>query len=290
MEISINKNITNVVIVITINLIILSAILFAILQFIYPLYKSIIIECSISIFIHLVLIVFSNKILLKLNYVSKLPLEHERRIKPILQSISSNLEIPIPTIYYINDKNINSISIGRSIKKSSICLTKGCFEKLNDSELEYLLTYEMIKILKRDTSLATISTVTFGYLIILSDKFFRSIFRAVQKRGRESESFMKLLLTTLFVFFTPINVKIIHLFVNKNLELINDKEAIKITEKSISAANTLQKCIETNDLNIIYSRACANMFFVNPLIKQKTSKKFSYHIDLNKRIENIKKI
>lgn len=255
-------------------------------EFYYTLYLCI----ALSVFINVILIVSSNLILLKLNDAKKLPLEYSNRLETLIKELSNRYGIKTPEIKLLDVGTINSLSIGLSSDKSYILLTKGTLDNLNHDELEYILSYEILKISKRQTSLYTILTCTIGLIVILSDIFFRSIYRAIEKRGKESESFMRLLLTTIFLILAPLFTWIIQLFIPKSNDLLNDKLYLNITNKPLPMISTLKKAQEINKLNNMFSRACTNMFFVNPLVGQKVSKRFSYHTSISKRIEYIKNI
>lgn len=101
---------------------------------------------------------------------------------------------------------------------------------------------------------------------------------------------MRLLLTTIFLILAPLFTWIIQLFIPKSNDLLNDKLYLNITNRPLPMISTLNKSHEINKLNNMFSRACTNMFFVNPLVGQKVSKRFSYHTNITKRIEYIKNI
>lgn len=290
MEKIINKNIRNTAIIILINIMLLGLIVLGISLIFESLINSIIIAITFSIMFNILLIISSNSILLKLNGITKISNTELNKIDKIVTDISNRLAITKPTICLLPDNNINSLSIGRSVNKSFLCISKGALSLLTHNELEYMCTFEMLKILKRATALSTISTVTLGFIPILSDKFFRTVFKGIQKRGKESESLMRLLITTFFLIFAPIFNKIIFAFYQKNINSTTDNEVFYLTNSTNYAISTLSKTLENNKLNIIYSRACANMFLVNPLVGQKVSKKFCYTETIENRIEKLKKL
>ena len=148
-------------------------------HFYYTLYLCI----ALSIFINTILILTSNIILLKLNDAKKLPLEYSNKLETMIKELSNKYGIKTPEIRLLDVGTINSLSIGLSSDKSYILITKGALDNLNHDELEYLLSYEILKISKRQTSLYTILTCTLGLIVILSDIFFRSIYKAIEKRG-----------------------------------------------------------------------------------------------------------
>ncbi|MBE5822309.1 MAG: hypothetical protein E7311_06990 [Clostridiales bacterium] len=290
MEKIINNNIRNTSIVILINILIVGVLVFGISLIFEPLFNSIVIGIIFSIMINLLLIISSNYILLKLNGITKISNTELNKIDKMVTEIAKKLDINKPNICLLPDNNINSISIGRGVNKSFLCISKGALDLLTNNELEYICTFEMLKILKRATSFNTISTVTLGFIPILSDKFFRTVFKGIQKKGKESESLMRLLVTTFFLIFAPIFNKIIFALSQKNINSITDNDVFYITNSTNYAISTLNKSLENNKLNIMYSRACANMFFVNPLIGQKVSKKFCFTETIESRIEKLKKL
>lgn len=290
MEKIINRNIRKTAIIVLINIILVGILVFGISLIFKPLLNSIIIAITFSIMLNILLIISSNNLLLKLNGITKIPNTEFNKIDKIVTDISQRLAISKPTVCLLPDNNINSLSIGKSANKSFLCISKGALDLLTPNELEYICTFEMLKILKRSTSLSTMSTVTLGFIPILSDKFFRTVFKGIQKKGKESESLMRLLITTFFLIFGPLFNKAIFTFYQKNINSSTDNEVFYITNSTNYAISTLLKALENNKLNIMYSRACANMFLVNPLIGQKVSKKFCYVESIENRIEKLKKL
>ncbi len=287
----VKSNINKTVIGVFINILLVFILLYTFSSmlgsdFYYTLYLC----AFLSIFFNIILIIFSNTILLKLNNAKKLPLEYSNKLQYLLDDLSDKYGIEKSNIKLMDFDSINILSIGTSADKSNILITKGAFDNLSIDELEYIISYEMLKISKRETCLYTILTCTLGLIVIISDIFFRSIYKAIEKRGKESESFMRLLLTTIFMVIAPLFTWIIQLFIPKSNDLLNDKLYLNISDKPLQMISTLKKVQDTNKLNNWYSRACTNMFFANPLIGQKVSKRFSYHTNLNKRIEYIKQM
>lgn len=290
MEKDINHNIRNTAIILFLNIIFFTLIIFSISLIFKPFNLSLFIGITFSILINICLILSSNNILLKLNGITKISTNDLNKIDNIVSDISKKLNISKPNICLLPDDNINSLSIGRTVNNSFLCISKGALDLLTSNELEYICTFEMIKILKRTTSYFTLSTVTLGFISILSDKFFRTVFKGIQKRGKESESLMRLLLTSFFIIFAPLFNKFIFILAKNNYNSNIDKETFYINNSTNHSISALTKALNTNKLNIMYSRASANMFWVNPLIMQKISKKFSYTEPIEIRINKLKEL
>lgn len=256
-------------------------------------FQNITIASIISIFLSmsltLIQVYFANTIMLKNIHGHASTLNKAVQLQEKLNSICAEYDITTPQLYIITNKNINSISICKNKNISYICLTEGALVYLNTEELEYLLRYEVNKIFNNETAFNTLIMSTLGFLLATSDIFFKSINKSIRKRGRPSESIMRIILTGIFNLFSPLIMNIIHKFIPKYYDIQNDILTNTQVRTNTYCLNILRKSIETNKYDEDAAFASSNMFFVNTLTGNKMFNKINHHTNINDRIEYIQK-
>ena len=83
-----------------------------------------------------------------------------------------------PRLYVVESNQPNAFATGRNPENSIICVTTGLLEKLNYYELEGVVAHELSHIKNYDIRLSAVVSVMVGFVIMLSDMFFRFSFRS----------------------------------------------------------------------------------------------------------------
>jgi heat shock protein HtpX len=84
------------------------------------------------------------------------------RYHNLVEGLCSDLRMPKPALYVLDELALNALAVGRSPRHASIAVTRGLLTKLNRIELEGVLAHELVLIRGRATCPRTIAVVLGG--------------------------------------------------------------------------------------------------------------------------------
>jgi heat shock protein HtpX len=84
------------------------------------------------------------------------------RYHNLVEGLCSDLRMPKPALYVIDEEALNAMAVGRTPQRAAVAVTKGLLNKLNRIELEGVLAHELVLIRGRATKPRTIAVVLGG--------------------------------------------------------------------------------------------------------------------------------
>lgn len=236
---------------------------------------------------------YSDKIILSLNRARPATHEENQQLVNILDALmfSSNLQYK-PALYIIEDAQPNAFATGRNPEHSIICVTTGLLEKLDYYELEGVLAHELSHIKNYDIRLSAIVTVMVGFVVMLSDMFYRIMFFRRSKDNNNRGNAILMLIGLIFLILSPIFGKLMQLAISRKREYLADATAVEITRNPEGLISALRKLDnDPNELKVANS-STENMYIVNPFKNKnrKTTNWFSTHPSIEDRINALKNI
>src|SRR6476659_1896501 len=115
-----------------------------------------------------------------------------RQEQPALYNLLENLcisrGITMPTLRVADDDALNAFATGLNEKQSSITVTRGLIETLDDQEIEAVLGHELTHIRNGDVRMLVIAVVIAGVISFFGEMIFRLFFQASFYGGRRSSS------------------------------------------------------------------------------------------------------
>lgn len=235
----------------------------------------------------------SDKIILSMNKARPATHEEDQKLVNILDTLmlSSGLTAK-PKLYVVDDSQPNAFATGRNPENSVICVTTGLLEKLNYYELEGVLAHEMAHIKNYDIRLSAVVTVMLGLIVMLSDMFSRSIFRANRRSDKDNGNAILMVLGLVLIIFAPLFGQLMKLAISRRREYLADATAIEFTRNPDGLISALSKLDSDPDELEVANSSTAHMYIVCPLKdkKKKSSSLFSTHPSIEDRIEAIKNI
>lgn len=219
---------------------------------------------------------------------------------PYVYRMVENLAItgglPMPKIYIIEDSAMNAFATGRSPEKSSIALTTGLIEGLENEELEGVIAHELSHIGNYDIRFMMLVVVLVGVIALLSHFFVRmSIFGGGRRRSSGGGGRLGLIFAILgliFIIFSPIIAELIKLSISRKREYLADATGSLLTRYPEGLANALVKIELQNKRMKTASEATAHLFISNPFGARSRgmSKLFSTHPPINDRIHRLQEM
>lgn len=190
----------------------------------------------------------------------------------------------IPRVFVIEDPSINAFATGRDPEHSSIAVTTGAIQLLENEELEGVLAHELAHIKNYDIRLMTIVIVLIGSIALLSDMMRFSSFR--KSDDRESGPPWLALIGFLLIILSPIIAEMIKLAISRKREFLADATGSLLTRYPEGLARALEKIRDNNRPLTHANHATAHLYFENPFrtAGKKASSFFSTHPPIEERI------
>jgi heat shock protein HtpX len=238
---------------------------------------------------------YSDKIVLA--YSKAKPIE--KRDNPELYRLVENLCItaglPLPKIYIINSVQPNAFATGRNAKHAVVAVTQGLLDKLDRVELEGVVAHELSHIGNKDMLLQTIVVVLVGFIVILTDFFFRIAFwGGMGSRGREGGQarLIMILVALALAILAPLLAQLMKLAISRKREYLADSSAALLTRYPEGLARALEKISADTAPLKTANDATSHLYIANPFKgKEKKSwlhKLFLTHPPTEQRIKALR--
>lgn len=217
---------------------------------------------------------------------------------PYLYRMVENLCItagtPIPNIYLISSPAINAFATGRNPKNSSIAVTSGALDKLENEELEGVIAHELSHVKNYDILLMTILVVLVGTISILSNWFWRiNIFGGKDDNNdRSGLGVILMVMGIILIILSPIIASLIQLAISRKREYLADASGALLTRYPEGLARALEKIKnDSNTLNTA-NAGTAHLYISNPFKGGKNfiANAFSTHPPIEDRIAKLRQM
>jgi heat shock protein HtpX len=232
-----------------------------------------------------------DKIALASTGAKKIKKEENTYVYRLVENLCITAGLAMPQIYIIEDPAINAFATGRDPNKSSIALTRGAIEKLENEELEGVIAHELSHIKNYDIRFMTMVAVLVGSIVLISDIFIRSQFLGNRRQKKDKDGSLFLIIGIVLAILSPIIAEIIKLAISRKREYLADASASLLTRYPTGLANALEKIKNENLKLIRSSKATAPLFISSPFNnKSKKVSWFSTHPPIENRIAKLKRM
>lgn len=231
----------------------------------------------------------------KLALVSSGAKEIKKEENPYLYRMVENLCItsgmPTPKIHIIEDLAINAFATGKDPEHSSIAVTRGALEKLQNEELEGVIAHELSHVKNYDIRLMMIVAVLVGSIALISDWMLRSSrFFHGGRNGRNNAGPALLILALLLAILTPIVATLIQLAVSRRREYLADASGALLTRFPEGLARALEKIKAESAKMSRANTATAHLFIANPFGASSLRSLLSTHPPIEERIKSLRQM
>lgn len=242
---------------------------------------------------------FSDRIVLAISGARPADRKRDFEFYTVAENLSLATDLPMPSLYVIEDTAPNAFATGRDPKHAVICATSGLLTKLDRTELEGVIAHELSHIRHYDIRLMSIVSVLVGMVALIGDWFLRMTwFGRGRKSDRDSGQMGAILLAVgiLFAVLSPIIANLIKLAVSRRREFFADAGAISITRQPQGLIAALEKISKDKEPLEAANKATAHLYIENPFKNKKHgavdwfSGLFNTHPPLDKRIEALSKM
>jgi heat shock protein HtpX len=214
------------------------------------------------------------------------------QLHAIVDRLCAMADMPKPRVAIADVDMPNAFATGRSPKRAVVCATTGLMRRLDDRELEGVLSHELSHVAHRDVTVMTIASfvgVLAGFLTRMA------MFSGMGGRSRDNNAAVALLVVTLVsVVVYAISFVLIRVL-SRYRELSADRTGALLTGQPSALASALVKIngdmgrIPTRDLR---QAEAFNAFFFAPAIAKGTSLSslFATHPPLEQRLAQLNRI
>jgi heat shock protein HtpX len=218
------------------------------------------------------------------------------RLHAIVDRLCAMADMPKPRIAIAPTQMPNAFATGRNSKTAVLCATDGILRKLNNDELEGVISHEMSHVAHKDVAVMTIASFL-GIIAALMVRmaFYGELFGG---RGRSNNQFTAILLPLMMLLsiVTYVVSFLLIRMLSRYRELAADRSGALLTGQPSALASALVKVsgdmakIPTKDLR---AAEPLNAFYFTPALRPGQgglANVFSTHPSLQKRLAQLEKI
>lgn len=287
-----NKQLT--VVICTLMALLFIAVIFAVGYIFFPQNLLIPLIFAIPIALIYVLATYSFSVQTVLAAAKARPANPQLREEKLLinrvEEISIAAGLPMPKVYVQDSEYINAFATGKKPEKSVICVTTGSLRKLNQEELEGVISHEMSHIKNHDILIATVTIGVVGAIALIAEILFYSMLWGGGGRGRKSEgNAILMILAIFFVILAPIFARLTYLAISRRREYLADSNGAYLSRNPEGLAKALEKIRQDHPTSKPKgSKTIAPLYISNPFKSISVSSIWSTHPPINERIKRLR--
>jgi heat shock protein HtpX len=228
--------------------------------------------------------------------------EIQKADNPRLWRIVENLAIttgtPMPKVYIINDPAPNAFATGRDPKHAVVAATTGILDLMDDSELEGVMAHEMGHVQNYDIR---VSTIVFGLVVaigFIADIALRlSFFGGMGGNNRNNNNNsgggnnpIVLVIGIVALVLSPIAAALIQAAISRQREYLADATSAMTTRNPPELESALAKLGQYGRPVAKQNSSMAHMWISDPNKPGVISKLFSTHPPIAERIARLEKM
>lgn len=230
---------------------------------------------------------FSDRIALKMAGAKPIDQADAPGLYSDIQSLASQMNLPMPKVYYVPHLQANAFATGRSPNHSAICVTQGLLNILDRKEVKGVLAHELAHIKNRDVLIATIAAVLAGTISGLADL---AIWLSAARNNNEERA-ANPLAQLAFIIVAPLAAFLLQMAVSRQREFAADETGAKLTGHAHELARALEKIdASVRALPMDTHAALSPLYIENPLKSSRIMSLFSTHPPIQERIARLSQL
>ena len=227
-----------------------------------------------------------SRMALAVNRAQEIQKSNNPRLWRVVENLAITDGLPMPRVFIMNDPSPNAFATGRDPKHSSVCVTSGLLNLMNDDELQGVLAHEVSHVKNYDIRVSMIAFALTAIISLVADIILRLTWFGGGDREENNQVF--LLLGIVAAILAPFVATLIQLAVSRQREYLADASGALATRYPEALASALEKIKKTGSVARVQNTATAHLFFVNPLKAHSLAGLFSTHPPIDDRIARLR--
>ncbi|MDE7468750.1 MAG: M48 family metalloprotease [Desulfovibrionaceae bacterium] len=247
---------------------------------------GVIIATVLALLINLTSYWYSDSIILKMYNAQPITQEDAPLLYTSLQTMAYKANIPMPSLYLIEESIPNAFATGRSPEHGVIVLTKGLLTLLTPEEICAVMGHELGHIANRDTLIQTITAIIASSIVSLANMLqFTALFGS---RSSDSEGNTNGIHMLILSILAPLAATLIQFAISRSREYLADDTGSDFHGNPNDLASALYKIQEYAQRGHLQATdATAHLFIISPLSSQGLHSLFSTHPPTEERIKRL---
>lgn len=236
---------------------------------------------------------YSDKMVLRMYQAVPLDQKKYGWVYHIVEELAQKEQMPMPKLWLIPMPIANAFATGRNPHHSSVAVTDGILDLLNESELRGVLAHELSHVKNRDILIGTVAATlatAIGFFANMMQHvaLFGGVSRDNDRRGNP----LGLLLITILM---PLAATLIQLAISRSREYLADESGAELSHDPLALAAALEKLSLKSekvhfDATDTQYASTAHLFIVKPFVLGGLAQLFATHPPMEKRIARLRKI
>ena len=230
-----------------------------------------------------------SKMALALNGAKEVAKKDQPRLYRMVENLTITVGLPMPKVYVIDDQALNAFATGRDPNHSSVAVTKGLIDALDDTELQGVLAHELGHVQNYDIRVSLVAFALASIVGIISDIILRSmIWGGGSDDDGPGSNPIVMIIGIIAIILAPIVAALIQLAISRQREYLADATGAMTTRYPEGLARALEKISKAGSTMKRQNSSTAHLFFASPLKKKSFSKLFSTHPPIEDRIARLR--
>jgi len=206
-----------------------------------------------------------------------------RRLEPMTRQLCQRMGLPMPKLWVIPEQAPNAFATGRNPKNSSVAVTAGLLELMNQEELEGVVAHELAHIKNRDILISSIAATVGAALTYMAHM-------AMFFGGRhDDDDAPNPMVALLMLILAPVAAGVIQMAISRTREYAADETAARAIGSGSGLASALGRLEGWSKRIPMHSNeAMSHMYIVKPLTGQSLARLFSTHPATQERIARLR--
>jgi len=231
---------------------------------------------------------FSDRLALYSMGASKVEEDEYPQLHAMVGRLSQQADLPKPTVAVAETRVPNAFATGRSPSSSTVCVTKGLLQTLDEDELEGVLAHELAHVKNRDMMVMTIASFlsTIAFMIVR----WGWLFGGGRNRQGGGGGMIVAILVSLVVWIVSY---LLIRALSRYREYAADRGGAAITGKPTALASallTISGRMDRVPKEDLREQSEMNAFFVIPIKSDFIGRIFSTHPPTEKRVERLREM
>lgn len=237
----------------------------------------------------------SDSLALKANSARELRSDEFPRLREIVGDLARGARIPAPRLYIVERPEPNAFATGRDPHHSTVAVTRGILELMDERQLTGVLAHELSHVKNRDTLVGTVAATLGGAVSWVAQVAQFQMFFG----GNEGRNPLGAIAAMLLA---PITALIVQLAVSRGREYLADRSGAELTgdpEGLAAALETLDAAGQRRGLlasprgrrhaaEPAMNPAFAHLYITNPLRASDLGGLFSTHPPMAERVARLR--